>query len=385
MSRPPCRHRPAQPFRPFFLLAALDAIVGVGVWLPGLDTVAVQGVPVSTWHRDELLFGMIPAVLAGFVLTALPRWTGRPSLPTASLAILVGMWLAGRAAHLAGSAWSRPLSAAFLLGLAFAVTRQVVAARDTRNIKVALLLALLAAAAGHPDGGVGLLPAGGGPRIGLATILGLVLVIGGRVTPALTGACLEADGRAYRRPRPSRRGEALAAVLAGVALGAWALVPDAGATAIVAIGACGAQGWRLAQWRGWQVRGSPAILALHLAYGWIPVGFGLAAARGLDPGLIGEHAVIHAWAVGAIGLMCLAVMASMIRRRNRIAFAPSAVMSASLACGLGAAAVRLLAEGPGFDGRPLWLALAALAWIAAFVLFLVAFRAELLWPGPKAP
>lgn len=374
MSTPPGR---PQPFRPFFLLAALDAVIGGCVWLPGLDPGALTGEPAAIWHRDELLFGTMPAVLAGFVLTALPRWTRRPPPSSRVLALLVAGWLAGRAGHAAGAAWASPAAAAFILALAGLAGRQIAAARDRRNLKIVLLLVLFAAAAVLADREPAALPPGFGLRLGLATLLGLVLVIAGRVVPALSAAWLETVGEADPIAPPPRT-ELCAAALAGIALAAWTLDPAGPATALVALGACAAQALRLAQWRGWRVRRAFAILALYLAYGWVPAGFALAAAHARFPELVGPGAAVHAWAMGAIGLMSLAVMASMVRRQNRIAFASSAALSAALACGLGAVAARLLAEAPGSDRAPL-LALAALAWAAAFVLFLIAFRAELLW------
>ena len=31
------------------------------------------------WHTHEMLFGFTSAVLVGFLLTAIPNWTGRPT------------------------------------------------------------------------------------------------------------------------------------------------------------------------------------------------------------------------------------------------------------------------------------------------------------------
>lgn len=372
MSAPPGRSRA---FRPFFLLAALDAVIGGCAWLPGLDPAALTGEPAAIWHRNEFLFGMVPAVLAGFVLTALPRWTGRPPLSSRTLTLLVAAWLAGRAGHAAGAAWATPASAAFILALALIVGRQVLAAHDRRNLKIALLLVLFAAAAILAEIDPAALPAGFGLRLCLAAILGLVLVVAGRVVPALTMACVASVGEACR-VAPSPRTERCAAVAAGVALAAWTLDPAGPAIAIAGAGGCCAQALRLVEWCGWRVRRAPAIFALHLAYGWVPAGFALAAAHSRFPELVGSGAAVHAWAMGAIGLMSLAIMASMTRRQNRIAFAPSSALSAAIACGFGATAVRLAAEVSG-GGRGAWLALAALFWIAAFALFLVAFRNEL--------
>jgi uncharacterized protein involved in response to NO len=43
-----------------------------------------------------MLFGFVMAAVAGFLLTAIPNWTGRPSVRGVRLAILAGVWLAGR-------------------------------------------------------------------------------------------------------------------------------------------------------------------------------------------------------------------------------------------------------------------------------------------------
>ena len=71
--------------RPFFVLAAAWAVVAVGVW-PAVfaGTLALPGAfaPVD-WHAHELIFGYGGAVVAGFLLTAIANWTGRP--PVAGL------------------------------------------------------------------------------------------------------------------------------------------------------------------------------------------------------------------------------------------------------------------------------------------------------------
>jgi uncharacterized protein involved in response to NO len=366
-----------RPFRPFFLLAALAAVAGVLPWLPGGDAITPAGASIIAWHRHELLLGMIPAVLAGFVLTAMPRWTGRAPVSPATLTGLVVLWLTGRLAHLGLGDWATPLSAAFVFWLALIVGRELIAARETRNLKVALLLVLFAVAALVPDAGLGPLPAGFGLRLGLGCILALVLTMGGRLAPALTAAWLETRGEMYRR-LGSPWIEPVAAAVAVAALGAWTLAPGVGATAMLCATACCAQFLRLARWQAWRVLESPAILAIHLAYAWIPLGFGLQALRAVRPELVGASAALHAWTVGAIGLACLSVMASMIRRQTGNPFAASRAMSFSLVCGFGAATARLLAESPDHD-RASWLLLAALAWIAAFACFLTAFRRELLY------
>lgn len=54
-------------------------------------------VPVD-WHVHEMLFGYLPAIVTGFLLTAIPNWTGRLPVQGPPLLALVVLWIAGRAA-----------------------------------------------------------------------------------------------------------------------------------------------------------------------------------------------------------------------------------------------------------------------------------------------
>lgn len=374
-----------QPYRVFFLLAASDAIIAVGLWLPkllGLSTGNVAGVPLAVWHRDELLYGMMPAVLAGFVLTALPRWTRQSSVGQPTLMVLAALWLAGRVAHVAAGeslyaqAWAQGMALVFALTLTLLAARQIITSRAWREFKIVLLLAGFAVATGlailHLEGGANETPM----RLGLACVLGLVVVLGGRITPALTVAWLEARGEQPASPRRERI-ETFAALAVAVALCAWVVAPTAGITAVASACACIVQAERLIRWRGWRVADSASILALHAAYGWIPVGFAIHAAAVFYPSFVSEAAAVHAWALGAIGLMSVAVMASMIRRHSHMPFAYSALASASLACAAIAAPARIVAEIPS-DWRIFWLLVSAASWVAAFLLLLLAFKDPLL-------
>lgn len=323
-----------RPFRPFFALAALDAIAGV---VP-----PAIGSSVGVWHRQELLLGMVPAVLAGFLLTALPRWAGRSLFPHFVTPAMLALWLLARFA-------GGTVAALFIVALTLIVTWHVFVAASHRDIKVAALLAALSAGAMMADDF--------GSRLALAAILGLVMVLGGRIIPAVTAAWLGREGDiAAFAPRAAL--EIGAAATATAALIAWVVAPDAPATAVVGPLAALGQVARLTQWRFWRVLHHPEILVLHVAYGWIAVGF---AGGG-----------IHAWTTGAIGTMCLGVMASMLRRQMKMAFEPSMVMSAAFAFVVVAAVTRVLADG-FVDTPGTWLIVAAASWIAAYALFLVFF------------
>lgn len=379
---------PVQPFRAFFFLAALDAIVGVGMWLVttvGLISPDWTGVPIGIWHRQELLFGMVPAGLAGFLLTALPRWSGRRPISQPALRGLVVFWLVGRAAHVAAPAAAGPVTASFIFLLALIVLYQVIAAHDRRDIKVGALLILLSVGALAASDQPFEAASEYGSRLSLAAILGFGLVIGGRVIPTLTAAALAEPTEAFLM-RSWIWIEPLAAVGAVIGLGAWVVAPTLDATAVVCAIAAVAQAARLLQWRIWRTIRIPAALVLHVGYGWIPIGFALVAVRLVNADLGGTDAVVHAWAVGVIGMLCLGVWASMIRRQTGAPFEFSALISAAYVCGFIAAVTRLVAVCSA-GTHTIWLMLAAFTWIAAYALFLTGFADRLLpsQPTPADP
>ena len=360
------------PFRPFFLAAAVYAIPPVALWLPAALGYGAAA-ELALQHAEALLFGMIPAAMAGFVVTALPRWTGRAVVPRHAGALLVVLWLAGRLGV---------LPAVMPLALAVIVVGNIAAARDARNAAPALLVALFA------TGGCLVrvqVPATEalGLRLGLAAVVALQMVLAGRIIPALTARhVLLHTGAALRLRHPAL--EWPAAALAVTALMAWVAAPAADTTAPLAVAAAAGQAARLALWQGWRVRRAPPVLALHLAYAWLPVGFLLLAWHITRPARVSELAAVHAWAIGGVAVLCLGIMSSMIRRHSGRAFAVSTATTACYASGLLACAARLAAElVPGGWRNPALLA-AILFWSASYALFLGAFGWALL-PVSRCP
>lgn len=140
-----------QGLRPFFLAAALLAAAAVPLWTLAAwrsESLLDLGFDL-VWHSHEMLFGFTGAVLAGFTLTAVPNWTGRPALTGGPLALLAGLWLVTRLAApglLAAGSWSGLLLALFPLVLAGHTAREIIAGKTWRNLPIAGLIALLAGA-----------------------------------------------------------------------------------------------------------------------------------------------------------------------------------------------------------------------------------------------
>ncbi len=302
-------------FRPFFLMGALWAAVAVALWLPmlaGMIAVPTVLAPLE-WHIHELLYGYVPAVIAGFLLTAVPNWTGRLPVVGARLMLLFSLWVAGRVAMLTSAMARRHCPAAvidmtFLAALGVVVAREIIAAGNTRNLKVLAVVLLLFAGNGlfHLET-VARIGDGHGTRLGIAGAILLIMLIGGRIIPSFTRNWLARRGPG-RMPAPEDIFDVAVMTTSGLALAAWVVLPRSGVTALLAGVAALLNAGRLVRWAGGRTLAEPLVLILHVAYAFVPLGFLLVALAITHPGLVSPSGALHGWTAGAIGLMTLAVM-----------------------------------------------------------------------------
>lgn len=374
-------------FRLFFLLAAAWAALEVLAWLPMFrgDFALPTAFAPRDWHVHELLFGFLPAVIAGFLLTAVPNWTGRLPLRGTPLVGLVLLWLGGRYA-VACSAKVGPLGAAivdcaFLVVLTAAIAREIVASGNKRNLKIVVLLGLLAAAniGFHAEAAIDA-PAAIATRAGLALVLMLVMVIGGRIIPSFTRNWLmrQAPGRL---PAPFDRFDVGCLAVSAASLVAWVAVPDAAATGGALIVAAALNAARLARWAGERTSSDRLVLVLHVAYAFVPLGFLMVGLSAFD--ILPTSAGLHAWTAGAMGLMTLAVMSRASLGHTGRPLVASPALQAIYAAALAAALLRIAAALLPEMAAPL-LALATVAWVAAFGGFATLYAPYLLkGPGKR--
>lgn len=364
-------------FRPFFLFGSAWAALIVPLWLGAF----VHGGPQAftrDWHIHEMLFGFLAAVIAGFLTTAIPNWTGRMPVIGAPLGGLFGLWVAGRLAMLFPGAVSYAVDSLFLIAFAAVVWREVLAGRNWRNLPVCLLISVFALAnvAFHLTRAGGL---AAGERIGLAAATVLITLIGGRIIPSFTRNWLTARS-APALPAPTGRLDQGCLALTAAAAGSWAILPDhplAGA-ALVAAGL--ANLLRLARWRGWATWREPLVAILHLGYSWLGVALVLIGASVLDPD-VPRTAGIHALTAGAIGVMTLAVMTRASRgHTGRVLAADRATLAIYLAINLAAASRVTAAFLP--PHHVALLTASAVLWSLAFGGFAAAYGRMLLTPRP---
>jgi uncharacterized protein involved in response to NO len=364
-------------FRPFFLFGALWAALSVALWLPmrsGQLSLPTTLSPVQ-WHVHELLFGYVPAVVAGFLLTAVPNWTGRLPVVGWRLMALFLAWVAGRLAVMLsaviGGGPAAAIDLAFLIALAAVVAREIVAAGNLRHLRVLAVVTLLLAgnALFHLEA-LGVVGAGHGLRLGLAATVVLIMLIGGRIIPSFTRNWLAKRGPG-RLPAPFDRFDGAVMAASAVALAAWVAAPDATATAWLALVGAVLNAARLGRWAGQRTGSEPLVLVLHVAYAFVPLGFLLVALAVLKPGIVASTGAVHGWTAGAIGLMTLAVMTrASLGHTGRPLVATPPVQMIYVAA-LVAALTRIGAAFP-LD-RELMLTASVLAWVVAFGGFVAAF------------
>ncbi len=373
-------------FRPFFLMAALWAAVAIPLWLAALSrgVVAASGLPPLIWHVHEMVFGFAIATVAGFLLTAIPNWTGRMPLQGWSLAALVLLWAAGRVAVLFSARIGVPSAAivdlAFPLTFLLVVAREILAGRNWRNLPMlaALALLLLGSLLVHLDA-LGIAnTAELGNRVGLATLLMLIALVGGRIIPSFTRNWLVKVRPERPTPAPSDAVDLAALALTGLGLAAWAVEPAGPLAPWLELAAGVAVAVRLLRWRGLATLREPMLLVLHVGYCWLAFGLLLLALSGFYAGLP-QTAALHALTVGAVGTMTLAVMTRASLGHTGRPLSAGAGTNAIYLLVTTAALLRLMV--PLADAySDLLLSLAGAAWSGAFALFAVLYARPLSQP-----
>lgn len=363
-------------FRPFFLGAAVWAVAAVTLWLAALSGLpgVAGGYGPAAWHAHEMLFGFGPAVLTGYLLTGVPNWTGRLPVSGRPLALLFALWCAGRLA-LAASDGVGLLPAvaadmAFLPAVLFLCAREIVAGRKWKDLKIVAVLAMLSLANGGFHAAVLAGADRGLPeRLALSLYVLLIATVGGRMIPSFTRGFLKRR-KISTMPAPFGVPDRLAVALSLPALAGWTAMPDHRLTALLAATAAPAQGARLLRWRGWLAFPEPLVLALHAAYGFVPLGLAAVALGAAD--LLPPASVVHVLAVGAMAGTMLAVMMRATRGHTGKATAGSRITALAGLSLFAAALLRPLADLLPGDASALHMA-AGLGWIAAFGLFLVEY------------
>lgn len=367
-------------FRPFFLCGALFAGVAVPLWILFLNGFAAGTLDLDPlyWHAHEMMFGYLGAIMGGFLLTAIPNWTGRLPVMGPRLGGLLALWIAGRIAVLLFAAGSIPASLALGVDLAYPLalvataSREIAAGQNWRNLPVAGLIAIFGIANlvfylsfwTEIDALLGIRLA-----IGVAALL--ISLIGGRVTPSFTRNWLAKEAGAPF-PAPFGAADKAALVLTGLSVLAWVSFPDAQLTALLLALAGIAQIVRLSRWQGFRTKREPLVLILHIGYGWLAFALLAMGVAILAPQVIEPRAALHALTAGAIGTMTVAIMTrATLGHTGRALVTDRGTRAIYLLVSLGAL-LRVAAPSLPFDYTQA-VSIAGALWSAGFIVFSVKY------------
>lgn len=370
-------------FRPFFFSATLFAALAIPLWMAAYSHGYVIGPEGNAmgWHAHEMVFGYVGAVVTGFIMTAIPNWTGRPPVMGMPLALLFLIWMAGRIAMFIGgnAILIAAIDCLFLFAVAGLAWREVMAGKNWRNLPVCLLVALLALSnvVDHAGNAVGL-PFQTGLRSALALITTLMMLIGGRVIPSFTTNWMKKQGM-VKLPVPFATYDKVALLLSVIVLIGWIAFPNSTAIGMGLLFAALLHLFRLLRWRGWSVVSDPLVLVLHIAYAWIPVAFALMGLAILKPDLLTATHALHALTTGAIGQLTMAVMtrASLGHCGLELRASKGTVIIYSLIFSGAVLRVAL----PFVDiGYALGMSIAGIIWASGFLLFAIIYGPMLFAP-----
>lgn len=374
-------------FRPFFLGAAVFGATLMAVWILFVTSqselgwpnwLPVEGAPYA-WHGHEMVFGFAAAAIAGFLLTAVPNWTGALPLSGPPLVALFALWLAGRLAMGFSARLPFALVAAtdlaFLPSLGAFAAQQLLVKPAARNLIFLALLAILTLVnltfhlATQQIIDIDAILA---VRFSLLVVAIFIAIIGGRIIPAFTHNWLNINAKGS--PMPQRVAWLDGASILSIAAYAVTTLSGthAGVEGAVALVAALLNAARLVLWRGWTTFREPIVWILHLGYLWLVVGLALGAAAALT-NLVPASLASHAFGAGAVGTTMMAVMSrASLGHTGRPLVAPRPIVLSYLLVNM-AAAVRVLGPilAPGHVVAVL--TTAALAWIVAFGVFTVVY------------
>ncbi len=371
-------------FRPFFLLAALFAMVSMGVWGSiyfGVNSLAGLQIAPQQWHAHEMLFGYAMAVIAGFLLTAVRNWTNVPTLTGIKLALLSALWLAARVLMLVAPHQMLPifiLDVGFNLALVAAVTIPLVRAKQWKQLSLVSKIMLLGLAnACFYLGVLGQLEHGvlWGLYSGLYFILSLIFVMARRVVPFFIERGVGYPLQLVNRPWVDYSSLVLMALF-------WLVdvfTEQAKLAALLAALLFVVHAIRLRDWHSPGVWKKPLLWVLFLGYGAAVSGFLLKALTAVLP--LSPYLPVHAFAVGGIGLMTTGMMARVILGhtgrdiQNGPRWLP-VIFIALFSAFIARAVMPVIMPGYTLE----WVGLALAAWLFAFALFLWIYAPMLIKP-----
>ena len=369
-------------FRPFFLGAAIYSITAMLLWWLQYSGIAMLQLT-PAWHAHEMIFGYTLAVIAGFLLTSVKNWTGLDTVTGFGLFLLFTMWIAARAFNVLGfysAAATSDLS--FMLYFAWCAVVPILKVKQWRQTLIVIVLLVLTIANGlYYAGQLGVITDGVhlGNYLGFYFVVGLILVMAGRVVPFFIERGVEESVTLISIPWLEKLNFIFYLIFVAVSLlgSKFDIQPIvfylvAGFLFILNVK-------RMAGWYSRGIWEKPLLWSLFLAYGFIVLGFLLNSL--LFFGWFNLFIPIHAIALGGVGLLTLSMMArvSLGHSGRSIHETPKGMVFAFPIL-IVATIVRVLMPWLFPEHYLLWIQASQLLWVISFSLFIWVYYPVLVQP-----
>lgn len=373
-------------YRPFFLGAASWAVFAMLMWFGVLNlgwSFPFNGVSPAIWHGHEMVYGISAAVVAGFLLTAAPKWTDTKPMAGGPLALSFTSWLAARISALFGSSELLPLTASldllFITSVLVGIAVPIMRLKQWSQTGVLVKVLLLGVGNGLFYLGVmGVIDHGAvyGLYSSFYLIIALILTFSRRVMPFFIE-------RRLRLPTPLQNFQWLDRSSLILFLVFWGLQVFSQQVVwgqVVALALFALHAIRIYHWYRPGIWSDPLLWVLFVAYGFLVLAFSLVAAP-LFGYAVPSFASLHLFAVGGIGLIICGMMAriSLGHSGRDVRSPPKTIGVAFLSIAI-ATIVRVFF--PLFDPAHylLWIAISQWFWMIGFAVFLLNYTRILISP-----
>ncbi|WP_154221895.1 NnrS family protein [Marinicella rhabdoformis] len=376
-------------FRPFFFCASLYAVVTMLLWLGirhGLHFPGLNYYGINLWHAHEMVFGYGLAVIAGFLLTAIKNWTGVPTASHRHLKMLVLLWLLGRVVAFVPAVPNLVIAVVdvlFGVVLTFYVAHPLVKVGNKRNYKMIVLVALFFTM--NLMTHVMLLsqqPLYAMQMTGTALFLMLLLigVMAGRVFPMFSQNGVTEHYKAKSYPWVEKLWPPV--MIAFVVTINWFRLTEWGTWLLLALSlvSFGLHAARLMGWYNHQIWQKPLVWVLHVAYGFLVLGFAATAVSVFKP--FGYFLALHLFTVGCLAMVTLGMMARVsFGHTGRNLHQPPQVLFWSFSLLVASTVIRVLFPAFKLMSYQAVIDLSGGLWVLAFGLFFIRYTG--IWLKPR--
>jgi uncharacterized protein involved in response to NO len=375
-------------FRPFFLGASIYSIISIGAWLLFLNqALSINTTSISTtqispfqWHAHEMIYGYSVAVIAGFLLTAVKNWTGIQTPHGLPLVVLFSTWAIARLLWLFDSlSIASIFDLVFMLLLSIAVATPIIQKKQWRQMAILSKLILIAFGnAFFYAQALGLIDFGAHTALyaGLYIVVGLILTIGRRIIPLFIK-----NGVNYEVELYNSRALDISSMLGFVLFFIFSLFTDY--TILARISAALMVIITTIRMIGWYTPGiwsSPLLWSFFVTLGSITAGFGLYALEGILG--LSPYLSVHAFALGAIGVMTLGMMARVSTgHTGRSVKQPHKLLTPALGILTLSTVIRVFFPAIFPDQYLIWINVSGLGWLLSFGVLCIAFIP--IWSKPR--